>query len=100
MKTTTSISVGGITRPSSLEVRYDRAFLIDLKSLEIAAFQNILHFAFEAFFQTNQLQDLSEFQPVGASEIFYRFTIDNYLISIEITGQIIKFLRILPKPPV
>jgi hypothetical protein len=100
MKTTTSISVGGMTLPSSLEVRYDRAFLIDLKSLEVAAFQKILHVAFETFFQTNQLQDLPEFQPVGTSEIFYRFTIDNYLISIEITGQIIKFLRILPKPPV
>jgi hypothetical protein len=43
---------------------------------------------------------LPEFQPVGTSEIFYRFTIDHYLISIEITGQIVKFLRILPKPSV
>jgi hypothetical protein len=100
MKTTTPSSVGGMARPSSLEVRYDRAFLIDLKSLEVAAFHKILHFAFEAFFQTNQLQDLPEFQPVGTSEIFYRFTIDHYLISIEITGQIVKFLRILPKPSV
>lgn len=100
MKTTKSFSVGGITFPSRLEVRYDRVFLIDLKSLEAAAFQKIFRFVFEEFFQTNQLQDLLEFQPVGTSEIFYRFTIDNYLVSIEITGQIIKFLRILPKPSI
>lgn len=94
----TKFSTGGMILPARLEVRYDRAFLIDLKSLESAAFQKLHHFVFEAFFKTNQLQDLPEFQPLETSEILYRFTIDGYLISIEVTGQIIKFLRVLPKP--
>ena len=100
MKTTKPDFVGGMALPSRLEVRYDRAFLIDLKSLELAASQKMFRFVFDEFFQIGQLQDLTEFQPVGTSEIFYRFTIDRYIISIEIAGQIIKFLRILPKPSI
>ncbi|HTL89703.1 MAG TPA: cytotoxic translational repressor of toxin-antitoxin stability system [Leptolyngbya sp.] len=72
--------------------------MIDLKSLEASAMQKMHRFVFEEFFRTNQLQDLPEFQPLESSEILYRFTIDTYLISIEVTGQIIKFLRILPQP--
>ncbi len=98
MKTNKSRSMSGLLLPSRLEVRYDRTFLIDLKSLESAAFQKVQQFVFGEFFQIIQLQDLHEFQTLGSSEILYRFTLDSYLISIEITGQIIKFLRILPKP--
>lgn len=100
MKTTKTMSAGSMILPARLEVRYDRAFLIDLKSLETAAMQKMQRFVFEEFFKTNQLQDLPEFQPLENSEILYRFTIDTYLISIEVTGQIIKFLRILPKPTI
>ncbi len=100
MKTTKTMTVGGMTLPARLEVRYDRAFLIDLKSLETSVMQRMHRFVFEEFFKTNQLQDLPEFQPLETSEILYRFTIDTYLISIEVTGQIIKFLRILPQPSI
>lgn len=100
MKTTKLGSVGTMMLPARLEVRYDRAFLIDLKSLETAAFQRMHHFVFQEFFQTNQLQDLPQFQPLENSEILYRFTIDTYFICIEVTGQIIKFLRILPQPSI
>lgn len=100
MNITKPLTMGGTILPSRLEVRYDRAFLLDLKGLETAAFQRIQQFVFNEFFQTGQLQELAEFQPLGTSEIFYRFTIDTYLIGVEITGQIIKFLRILPKPTV
>ena len=100
MKTTKTMSVGGMILPARLEVRYDRAFLIDLKSLEASVMQRMHRFVFEEFFKTNQLQDLPEFQPLETSEILYRFTIDTYLISIEVTGQIIKFLRILPQPSI
>jgi hypothetical protein len=92
--------MGGLLLPARLEVRYDRAFLIDLKSLEPSVFPRIQQFVFSEFFRMGQLQDLSEFQPVGSSEIFYRFTLDRYFICIEIAGQIIKFLRVLPKPDV
>ncbi|KAM3113761.1 cytotoxic translational repressor of toxin-antitoxin stability system [Phormidesmis sp. 146-33] len=100
MNTIKPSSIGGLMLPARLEVRYDRTFLIDLKSLESSAFPRIQQFVFGEFFQMGQLQDLCEFQPVGSSEIFYRFTLDKYLICIEITGQIIKFLRVLPKPDV
>jgi hypothetical protein len=98
MNVTKPLTMGGTILPARLEVRYDRAFLIDLKSLETASSQRVQQFVFEEFFRTGQLQELTEFQPLCTSEIFYRFTIDAYFISIEITGQIIKFLRILPKP--
>lgn len=81
-----------------LEVRYERSFLLDLKNLEPAARQQIQQFVFEDFSSSHQLQTLPAFRPLGSSEIFYRFTIDRYLISLEITGQIVKFLRLLPKP--
>jgi hypothetical protein len=100
MKQTKVPSPGGMILPARLEVRYDRAFLIDLKGLETAAMQKMHSFVFEEFYKTNQLQNLPEFQPLQNSEIWYRFTIDDFLISIEVTGQIIKFLRILPKPSV
>lgn len=100
MKQIKSLSAVGMMLPARLEVRYDRTFLIDLKSLETATMQKMYKFVFEGFFRTNQLQDLPEFQILENSEIWYRFTIDNFLISIEVTGQIIKFLRILPKPTV
>ena len=100
MKTHRSGSMGGLFLASRLEVRYDRTFLLDLKSLESSAFQRVQQFVFGEFFQTSQLHDLHEFQTLGSSGILYRFTIETYLISIEITGQSIKFLRILPKPSI
>jgi hypothetical protein len=81
-----------------LEVRYERSFLIDLKNLNRAARQPIQTFVFEDFFKLNQLQDLPEFRQLGSSGIFYRFTLENCLVSLEIMGQIVKFLRVLPKP--
>lgn len=100
MKTNKTGSVGGMILPARLEVRYDRAFLIDLKSLETAVMPKMNRFVFEEFFKTNQLQDLPGFQPLESSEILYRFTIDHYIIAIEVTGRIIKFLRILPEPTI
>ncbi|OLP19013.1 cytotoxic translational repressor of toxin-antitoxin stability system [Leptolyngbya sp. 'hensonii'] len=83
-----------------LEVRYERSFLQDLKDLEPAAYQRIRQFVFDDFLTLGQLRDLPELHQIGASAIFYRFTLDNYLVGIEITGEIIKFLRILPIPDI
>lgn len=100
IKQAQSLSAVGMMPPAKLEVRYDRTFLVDLKSLEAATMQKMYRFVFDEFFKTNQLQDLSEFQLLENSEIWYRFTIDDFLISIEVTGQIVKFLRILPRPTI
>lgn len=81
-----------------LEVRYARSFLLDLKKLEPTARHQLQKFVFEDFSSVHQLQSLPAFRSLGSSEIFYRFTVDHYLISLEITGQIVKFLRLLPKP--
>jgi hypothetical protein len=55
---------------------------------------------FEEFIKLEQIQDLPGLKRIGSGAIFYRFDVDNYLIGIEVTGQIIKFLRVLPKPDI
>jgi mRNA-degrading endonuclease RelE of RelBE toxin-antitoxin system len=82
----------------NLEVRYSRSFLQDLKHLEKAAYQQVYKFVFDEFMQLKQIQDLPGLQQLGSEAIFYRFQLDNYLIGIEVTGHLVKFLRILPKP--
>lgn len=85
-------------RRVTFEVRYTRSFLLDLQSLEPAAYQRVYDFVFVKFMQLKRLYDLPQLQQVGAEGIFYRFAIDEYIVAIEVTGQIVKFLRILPKP--
>ncbi|MBD2327221.1 cytotoxic translational repressor of toxin-antitoxin stability system [Alkalinema sp. FACHB-956] len=85
---------------ASVEVLYERSFLLDLKQLPPVVRQQVQEFVFSDFFQTNHLQFLPDFRQMGNSGIFYRFTLADHLISIEVTGQIIKFLRVLPKPQV
>lgn len=82
----------------SIEVRYARSFLQDLKNLESAAYQQVFAVVFEEFMGLKQIQDLPELHQIGSDAMFYRFTIDNYLVGIEVTGHIVKFLRVLPKP--
>jgi mRNA-degrading endonuclease RelE of RelBE toxin-antitoxin system len=81
-----------------LEVRSARSFLRDLKNLESAAYQQIFEVVFDEFIALKQIQDLPGLHQIGSDAIFYRFTIDNYLVGIEVTGHIVKFLRVLPKP--
>jgi mRNA-degrading endonuclease RelE of RelBE toxin-antitoxin system len=83
-----------------LEVRYARSFLQDLQNLESAAYEQIYKFVFYEFMQFNKIQDLPELHQISADAIFYRFTVDHYLVGIEVTGQIVKFLRVLPKPDI
>jgi hypothetical protein len=90
----------GLTTPAKVEVMYERSFIQDLKHLKLQASQKIQQFVFSDFFETTHLQVLPEFRQLGNSKIFYRFTWENHLLSIEVTGQIIKFIRVLPKPPV
>ncbi|GAB4203316.1 MAG: hypothetical protein Fur006_57550 [Coleofasciculaceae cyanobacterium] len=82
----------------SIEVRYARSFLQDLKNLESAAYQQVCEVVFDKVVSLKRIQDLPGLHPIGSDAIFYRFTIDNYLVGIEVTGQIVKFLRVLPKP--
>lgn len=82
----------------SIEVRYARSFLRDLKNLESAAYQQVCEVVFDDFLRLQQIRDLPELHQISSDAIFYRFSIDNYLVGIEVTGQIVKFLRVLPKP--
>jgi mRNA-degrading endonuclease RelE of RelBE toxin-antitoxin system len=101
MNITTTKHMGvELTSPARVEVLYERSFVQDLKHLKPAASEKIQQFVFSDFFETTHLQVLPEFRQLGNSKIFYRFTWENHLISIEVTGQIIKFIRVLPKPPV
>ena len=90
---------GGLISPSALEVRYERSFITDLKLISTRDVRDrIRQFVFSDFFETKHLQYLPDFRPMGTSQIFYRFTLEEHLICIEVTGQIIKFVRALPKP--
>jgi hypothetical protein len=84
--------------PAGLEVRYARSFLLDIEGLEADARHQVLRFIFEDFYSVHPLHELPEFHQLSANSIFYRFTFDQYLIGLEMTGQLVKFLRILPKP--
>ncbi|AFY31286.1 hypothetical protein [Calothrix sp. PCC 7507] len=84
----------------SLEVRYARSFLIDLKNLEPSAYERVYDFIFTEFTDKWQMRSLPELRRLDNDGIFHRFTLDNYLIGIEIRGEIIKFLRVIPMPDV
>ncbi|QLE43212.1 cytotoxic translational repressor of toxin-antitoxin stability system [Nostoc sp. C052] len=84
----------------SLEMRYARSFLLDLKNLEPAAYERVYDFVFIELAQKWQLSDLQELRQLDGEGIFHRFTLDNYLIGIEIRGEIVKFLRVIPMPDV
>ena len=91
---------GVLLSPTKVEVRYERSFILDLKLLDPKVRSSIQQFVFSDFFETKHLQFLPDFRQMGPSRIFYRFTLEDHLISLEVTGQIIKFLRILPKPAI
>ena len=81
-------------------MRYARSFLLDLKNLEPAAYERVYDFVFIELAQKWQLSDLKELRRLDSEGIFHRFTLDNYLIGIEIRGEIVKFLRVIPMPDV
>ncbi|MBN3896176.1 MAG: cytotoxic translational repressor of toxin-antitoxin stability system [Nostoc sp. NOS(2021)] len=81
-------------------MRYARSFLLDLKNLEPAAYERVYDFVFIELAQKWQLTDLKELRQLDSEGIFHRFTLDNYLIGIEIRGEIVKFLRVIPMPDV
>ncbi|MBE9029912.1 cytotoxic translational repressor of toxin-antitoxin stability system [filamentous cyanobacterium LEGE 11480] len=89
-----------LSTPAKVEVLYERSFIRDLKGMKLDPADKIEQFVFSDFFETNDFRGLPEFRALPNSDIFYRFTWANHLICIEVTGQIIKFVRALPKPPV
>jgi hypothetical protein len=84
----------------SVEIRYARSFLIDLKNLEPAAYQRVYDFVFFEFAEKWQLHCLPELRQLDDEGIFHRFTLDTYLVGLEIRGGIVKFLRVVPMPDV
>jgi hypothetical protein len=93
-------SSGPPTGHLPVEVFYERSFLMDLRMLKVDVADRIRAFVFSDYFQTTPMQFLPEFRALESSKIFYRFTLENHLLSMEVTGHIIKFIRVLPKPPV
>lgn len=89
-----------VPRLAKLEVRYGRSFLMDLRSLEPAASGRVQQFVFGEFLQLPQLSELPGFHRLADSDIFYCFFLDEYIISLEVVGQLVKFLRVLPKPSI
>ena len=83
-----------------VEVRYARSFLLDLKNLEASAYERVYEFVFTEFPHHWQMRTVPELRQLDSEGIFHRFTIDNYLIAIEVIGEIVKFLRVIPMPDV
>ncbi|MBF2065438.1 MAG: cytotoxic translational repressor of toxin-antitoxin stability system [Calothrix sp. C42_A2020_038] len=84
----------------SIEVRYARSFLADLKRLKPSIYEQAYYMAFVEFPQKGQLHYLPQLRQIDGEGIFYRFTLDKYLIGIELRGEIVKFLRVIPMPDV
>ncbi|MBD2203274.1 cytotoxic translational repressor of toxin-antitoxin stability system [Calothrix sp. FACHB-1219] len=83
-----------------VEVRYTRSFLHDLKSLETSAYEQVYNFIFYEFPHHWQMRTLPQLRQLDDDGIFHRFTVDNYLIGIEVRGEIVKFLCVIPMPDV
>ncbi|MGL5080499.1 MAG: cytotoxic translational repressor of toxin-antitoxin stability system [Microcoleaceae cyanobacterium] len=81
-----------------VDVRYARSFLQDLVRLDPLQHQEIYDYVLIQVKQIKNLHDLPGLRALDPSRIYYRFTLKDYLVGIEATGQIVKFIRILPKP--
>jgi hypothetical protein len=86
--------------PAKFVVMYERSFIRDLKGLKVAAADQIEQLVFADGFAAQDLTALPEFRALPGSAIFFRFTWADHLLCLEVTGQIVKFVRALPKPPV
>jgi hypothetical protein len=95
-----SVASMTVTTPAKFEVLYARSFIRDLKGLKVAAADQVEQLVFGEGFVTQDLAALPEFRALPGSNIFYRFTWADHLLCIEVTGQIVKFVRVLVKPPV
>ncbi|AFY54048.1 hypothetical protein Riv7116_1488 [Rivularia sp. PCC 7116] len=83
-----------------LELRYARSFLEDVKQLDAAAKKRVLNFVFVEFVFSENLHSLPQLRQIDAAGFFHRFTLDDYLVGIEVKGEIVKFLRVIPMPDV
>jgi hypothetical protein len=83
-----------------LELRYARSFFKDLEDLDCAAKKRVLDFVFVEFAFFENLHSLPQLRQIDVEGIFHRFTLDNYLVGIEVKGEIVKFLRVIPMPDV
>ena len=83
-----------------LELRYARSFLNDVKELDSRTQKRVLDFVFVEFAFSENLYSLPQLRQIDDSGIFYRFTLDDYLVGIEVKGEIVKFLRVIPLPDV
>lgn len=83
-----------------LELRYGKSFLNDVKQLDSRAKKRVLDFVFVQFAFSENLHSLPQLRQIDDSGMLYRFTLDNYLVGIEVKGEIVKFLRVIPMPDV
>ena len=83
-----------------LELRYARSFFKDLEKLDLADRRRVSNFVFVEFASTDNLHYAPQLRQIDLEGIFHRFTLDNYLVGIEVKGEIVKFLRVIPMPDV
>lgn len=84
----------------NIEVRYAKSFLNDLKRVDSLAYSTIYNFVFVDFPPKGTMHSLPRLRQIDREGVFYCFAIDNYIIGIEVRGEIVKFMRVIPMPDV
>lgn len=84
----------------NIEVRYAKSFLNDLKRINTPAYSLIYNFVFVDFPAKGTMHSLPQLRQIDQEGVFYRFRLDNYIIGIELRGEIVKFMRVIPMPDV
>jgi hypothetical protein len=85
----------------TLEIRYTRSFLLDLfliRQQDEATYEQLVSILFVKLPKRDRLRGLPQLRQIDTSGMFYRFTLDGYVVGTELVGEIVKLIRILPKP--
>lgn len=85
----------------TLEIRYTRSFLLDLfciRQQDEATYEQLVSILFVKLPKRDRLRGLPQLRQIDTSGMFYRFTLDGYVVGMELVGEIAKLVRILPQP--
>ncbi|WP_244533069.1 cytotoxic translational repressor of toxin-antitoxin stability system [Geitlerinema sp. PCC 9228] len=86
----------------TLEIRYTRSFLLDLFAIrqqDETTYKQLVSVLFVKLPKRDRLRGLPQLRQIDTNGMFYRFTLDGYVVGTEMVGEIVKLVRILPKPP-
>ena len=74
-----------------------KSFLNDLKKITDPALKAEIKQVIETVKKANSMQDISQLKKLKGYRISYRIRVGNYRIGVEIVGNLITFLKCLPR---